>query len=46
VKGPETKEEWLEEIYNMEVKLSLQKTHKLSPYIMNVFIPVERIDDL
>jgi hypothetical protein len=42
VNGPETKEEWLVEIKKMKDKLGLPEEIKLSRYITDLFIPIER----
>jgi len=43
-RGPQTKEEWLSAIEVMKAYLGVNKKHRLSKYILDVFIHVEDIE--
>jgi hypothetical protein len=40
VEGPASKAEWLGALQVMKLLLGLDKKHKLSPYVIDVFIDV------
>ena len=45
--GPGTREEWMGAVTVMKAVLGLSVTHRLSPFIIDVFLPVaSQADDL
>ncbi len=43
VKGPKTKQKWIDALEKLKIKLGLESKHKLSKYIADIFINVQEL---